>query len=931
MKLTKRNKAIITAFFGMPLLFSPTFALISCQDDITSLKDNIKKQLTELETSLRELKDTRSDAKQSSAYTEGIKVQKEINDILTNESSGVFDLRKAKNKADQAINAIKSEIANIKENIKKNQSSETPDTSIKYSDDEFNDDFNKLIVNANIEDNFELIFSNFLTGNTKYQLFASELQKNVSNIKINFKDVNLNNKINISIEGIILEDDANTTGKAKFNVVFKNKATLTRKNHIFELSGLKTSPFNSDSNGDKPNNKIDSNPEDNEVSKYVSLNQKERFKYDNDKYVGSLKQYLAFSAGIDDWTKLRENTKATSEQIKKYDEKAKTLGQDSYENAAYKGFSSPSYKANGEVDGIELFEPSELGKQPSWVDTLGKNDPFKTNGLARKIVNQKYLDIAKQTFTIALTRANDFKDEIAKINLAINHWKDPNNESEFRKLIDKKVAELKEQKEALKKELDDKIAKNTDVNLTESLQKEKETELKKYDDAIAEYQKRTREIEIQKQQAAILDLELKAKSKKHVIGENGTTWILDYQLDSNGYPTRWYLGTNSHVARALTDNLTSFSIAKIDNKLQVGQSLRISELDDNITRFSFEDPSAIRKVFDGTDYLKSHPSDFLSERQKKKYADVEEFVDFAVLEIDFTKINKYYATSNDQDVTQRYPKVGSNDFAQNLAKEITNDYANHADKQVKFKQKSYLKDYSKIDFPLKSKLPQDIDFLYAVGWPSSREDYYLKKYIDDDQTKRKNNSFSLWINSEYEYYDAKITNGEDGTPSSYPKEKLDRGSFLSYQIGYRSFIDKPGVLDTFIAAPKIGEDFYYVNGKRYVNMGLAYIPRRYAPIGGSSGTSIRNQHNELVSIFYASNTLARVGLSVAFRSEGYNYDGLYGKYNLPQYDLIYGGGKEQQNSYREALGKIYTTSNFKTNLFKNGLNEIPSEFKFNNN
>lgn len=159
--------------------------------------------------------------------------------------------------------------------------------------------------------------------------------------------------------------------------------------------------------------------------------------------------------------------------------------------------------------------------------------------------------------------------------------------------------------------------------------------------------------------------------------------------------------------------------------------------------------------------------------------------------------------------------------------------------------------------------------------------------------KRTEHSFSLWINSENEYYGAKITDEENG-PSSYPKEKLDRGNFLSYQIGYRSFIDKPGVLDTFIAIPKLGKDFYYLNGKRYVNMALAYMPRRYAPTGGSSGTSIRNQNNELVSVFYASNSSARVGISAAFRSEGYDYKGLYGKYNLPQYDLIYGGGQDQK-------------------------------------
>lgn len=43
-------------------------------------------------------------------------------------------------------------------------------------------------------------------------------------------------------------------------------------------------------------------------------------------------------------------------------------------------------------------------------------------------------------------------------------------------------------------------------------------------------------------------------------------------------------------------------------------------------------------------------------------------MDFAVLEIDFTKINKMFATSNDINTTNKYPQVGSADFAKELAK-----------------------------------------------------------------------------------------------------------------------------------------------------------------------------------------------------------------------------------------------------------------------
>ncbi len=61
-----------------------------------------------------------------------------------------------------------------------------------------------------------------------------------------------------------------------------------------------------------------------------------------------------------------------------------------------------------------------------------------------------------------------------------------------------------------------------------------------------------------------------------------------------------------------------------------------------------------------------------------------------------------------------------------------------------------------------------------------------------------------------------------------------------------------------------------------------------------------------------------------FRSPGKDYNKLFGNYNLPQYDLIYGGGKDQKNSYRQALEAKYKSMNGKTlkpNYFENGLAE----------
>ncbi len=87
-----------------------------------------------------------------------------------------------------------------------------------------------------------------------------------------------------------------------------------------------------------------------------------------------------------------------------------------------------------------------------------------------------------------------------------------------------------------------------------------------------------------------------------------------------------------------------------------------------------------------------------------------------------------------------------------------------------------------------------------------------------------------------------------------------------------------------------------------------------------------------MGIWHVGNGFAQTGLAAAFRSEGYDYHGLYGSYNLPQYDLIYGGGKDQKTSYRQAMMALYKNKNIATALFPNGFGEdqIPSAFKFKN-
>jgi len=55
---------------------------------------------------------------------------------------------------------------------------------------------------------------------------------------------------------------------------------------------------------------------------------------------------------------LRPDLNATVSDIKHFDEKAKNVGQDSYESAAYKGFTLPVYDKNGDFKGLSINESS---------------------------------------------------------------------------------------------------------------------------------------------------------------------------------------------------------------------------------------------------------------------------------------------------------------------------------------------------------------------------------------------------------------------------------------------------------------------------------------------------------------------------------------------------------------------------------------------
>ena len=77
-----------------------------------------------------------------------------------------------------------------------------------------------------------------------------------------------------------------------------------------------------------------------------------------------------------------------------------------------------------------------------------------------------------------------------------------------------------------------------------------------------------------------------------------------------------------------------------------------------------------------------------------------------------------------------------------------------------------------------------------------------------------------------------------------------------------------------------------------------------------------------VGIHFAGDFKASTGFTTSLYSEGFDYQGAFGKYNLQSYDAIdgnrAGNHPNQKHSYRTNMLKLYG-KDFKTNLYPQGL------------
>ncbi|WFQ95054.1 Ig-specific serine endopeptidase MIP [Mycoplasma feriruminatoris] len=784
---------------------------------------------------------------------------------------------------------------------------------------------------------------------SKDDVIPSQLEK--SQIEITFKE-KYKNQIFAQVVNINTEpnnDGLSGINDAKLSVQFKNAKTDTPKSISFIVTGLNkkgiVEPFRNSSI-----NTMKYFDDAGGFDSYSKKTQKERFEYDNKKYIESLESQISPDKKPVNLQAYR-GLETSQDNIKKFDQKANESNFDTYYNAALKGFTLPVYDEKGDVKGLQINDNPEVNKGPSTVDSLGR-DRFKTNGLARTIPNETYKTAAIQTFQVSFTGYKDYAAEIEEAEDNIKLFKSW-DETQIKNYIDIQLKQLKLNFEDETSQIEKQIASTSNENtgILETLNNQKEKLKAEYEKDKTEISKLGKEGLVKWQRKQIKEYEKKRELKQFQTSEAGTMWIMDYLIEGNGKtPTKFYFGTNSHVAKALKDDLLSISLTRLNSNISVGQTFNLNGYDKNFTKFVFTPKSnkkitdAVTTIFHATDFIKQEnsPLQFLESTQKKKYENAGIFADFAVVEVNFEKLlkdNDYAHTvwSESKEITSSYEKERDK-----LISNITNDYAGNDSKKVQFVSESLLDDINykkydrKLDFDTRNSSEIDayrkLESLYIVGYPTANEDYYLDQYEDENQLKTKRYDFSLWVNSESKYY-KKLANKE-GYTSSFKDYELEKGNFLSYQIGYRSFIDKPGLTDAFLAAHRVGKKLYKLSErnkeqpKEYFNYGLEILPRFYAPAGGASGSSVRTKENKLLGVYHAANGVAKTGLAAVFRSNGYDYKGLFGSYKLGQYDLIYGGGEDQKTgkSYREAMKSRH--NNAKSALFQKGFDEVPDGFKF---
>ncbi|MHA3859393.1 Ig-specific serine endopeptidase MIP [Mycoplasma sp. Z463D] len=375
----------------------------------------------------------------------------------------------------------------------------------------------------------------------------------------------------------------------------------------------------------------------------------------------------------------------------------------------------------------------------------------------------------------------------------------------------------------------------------------------------------------------------------------------------------------------ITGITTGIKLAHFDaSSTPIETELKQTNKDTHVSYFNI-DPDKVKIVYAGSNFLATSPSEYLS--SNSPYRNLEEMADFAVLEISFDpqKQDYIYQSPNENEELNDETINSFDAYMLYLTSAYqNNDNSRPANFDLLTRYDQLWNDKLTVDNEQVSKIKYD--FL-ALGFPNSGDDDDLKASLPNGtDVKSLSSTSSVWVNK-----------------SRFSNDNNYGGGF-SQNVSLRTFIDKPGLTDILISNPIInageekGFEIKYLKekdssytGNSYINYGLGYVLHNWQPATGGSGSSVRDIDGNILGITFAAADAkfkSLVSLTQALRSPGYDYKGQYGKYNLEQYDLIYGGCPNQRTSYRQALQKIYG-DNFRTKLFPNGVSNIPDEYKFN--
>ncbi|OYD26753.1 putative peptidase DUF31 [Mycoplasma testudineum] len=356
----------------------------------------------------------------------------------------------------------------------------------------------------------------------------------------------------------------------------------------------------------------------------------------------------------------------------------------------------------------------------------------------------------------------------------------------------------------------------------------------------------------------------------------GTGWILDYIIPNDGtYPTKWYIATNLHVANNLRNPgdenarllftkefvMTKWDIGKNTYKDEVkagDYSLAKSYVTGNYNssnQLVGGAPALLKSipktVYAGVDYLVDSPKNW----NPSLY---EEMIDFAVIEVEF--INS------------------------ETAQEATSDYANLApSEQNKFLQTPYLSDPN----------AKNVNF-YISGFPNGRPEINRSVFGGNDGLKK---------------YDTSLAQGElDSIVDNY-----QLGDKLTQSVtSYNTFeLDSPkGIGDALLILPYFSTSY---KGTPYTPWALVYSFSNSGLDGGSSGSKVTNENDEIVAIHALGSSSSESNLAFALKSNGYTHAN-YNGYVTPAYDIIMGGFQGQKTSYAQAMKELYSGQGINTKL-----------------